>query len=197
MDRGGTSYMNMVANDFPGDITVLEAHSEVQNLDFTRTSTDQGIYNHHNVFMDLVKPINAYGCEVGVKPQAQLPITVLSAGATEDGTLRYFSEDGAIKSGYYLPKTRKILNVIDVINYNNVEKEVYTSTEIEYLEGKPEGYVRATMQRVDPGICGGPNGAGIHPPKGQTKFAVKSQNIVAMRDGWVINARKLLKVKIL
>lgn len=114
MDRGGTSYQNMVDDDFPKDITVLEAHSEVQNLDFTRTSIDQGIYNHHNVFMDLVKPMDIYGCEAGVKATAQVPLTVLAAGATEDGILRYYCEDGTIKSGYYLPPNRKIMNMIDV-----------------------------------------------------------------------------------
>lgn len=84
---------------------------------------------------------------------------------------------------------RTLTNLSQTINYNDEEKQVYTVTELEYLEGKPHGYVQSTQQRVDPGICGGPNGGGIHPPKGQSKFAVKSSSIVALRDGWIINAR--------
>jgi hypothetical protein len=190
MDRGGTGYMNTVGDDFPRDVMVLQTTSEVQNPDFTRASTDQGIYNHHNVFFDFAKPIDVFGCEEGHKSSPQVPVTVFSAGATEVGQLTYYAQDGAIKSGYYIPKNRQMMNMIDVINYNDVEKEVYTSTQIEYLEGKPEGYVRATQQRVDPGICGGPSGALIHPPKGQSKFAVKSSSIIALRDGWIVNARK-------
>jgi len=189
MDRGGTGYMHMVASDVPTDITVLQAHSELQNPDFTRVGTEQGIYNHHNVFMELTKPVDVYGCEPGVTPMAQAPINVLAAGATEDGFLSYYSEDGSIKSGFYLRKNSNVLNMVDVINYNNEEKEVYTATEVEYLDGKPEGYVVSSQQRVDPGICGGPSGASIHPPQGQSKFVIKSQNIVALKDGWIINAR--------
>jgi hypothetical protein len=124
MDRGGTSYQNMVDDDFPKGVTVLEAHSEVQNLDFTRASTDQGIYNHHNVFMDLVRPVDVYGCEAGIIPHPQVPMTVLAAGATEDGTIRYWSEDGTIKSGYYLTPNRKIMNMIDVrrTKYDSIRK---------------------------------------------------------------------------
>jgi hypothetical protein len=194
MDRGGTGYMNMVASDFLKDVTVLEVHSEVQTLDFKRASTDEGIYNHHNVFMDLTKPIDVFGCEDGIKAKPQPPMTVLGAGATEDGTFRFYAEDGAITSGFYLPNDRQILNMVDIINYNNEEKEIYTATEMEYLEGKPKGLVQASQQRVDPGTCGGPDGAGIHPPKGQQRFAVKSQNIIALRDGWITNARKFLLI---
>jgi hypothetical protein len=194
MDRGGTGYMNTVADDFPKDIMVLQTTSEVQNPDFTRASTDQGIYNHHNVFMDFVKPVDVFGCEAGHASTKQVPVTVFSAGATEVGQLTYFAQDGLVKSGYYIPKDRQMMNMIYVINYNDVEKEVYTATEIEYLEGKPEGYVRSSQQRVDPGICGGPSGALIHPPKGQSKFAVKSSNIIALRDGWIVNARELTQI---
>ena len=80
--------------------------------------------------------------------------------------------------------------MIDVINYNNEERSIFTSTEFEYLPGKPEGYLHATQQRVDPGICGGPPGAFIHPPKGQSRFSVKSQNIVAIKNGYIVNASR-------
>jgi hypothetical protein len=86
MDKGGTSYAHMVDDDFPKDITVLSGKSEVQNKDFTRAITKDGIYNHHNVFMELSKsPGNIFGCTTGwARPG--MPIAVFTAGATENGT---------------------------------------------------------------------------------------------------------------
>jgi hypothetical protein len=56
MDKGGTSYMNMVDVDFPRDITVLQTTSHLQDETFKRADTKDGIYNHHNVFMDFARP---------------------------------------------------------------------------------------------------------------------------------------------
>jgi hypothetical protein len=187
MDKGGTGYMYMVGDDFPRDITILETHSEVQTPDFKRAGTEQGIYNHHNVFSHMQAAEPVYGCEKAGPFKFKMPFTVLTAGATENGFVRYFAEDDVVKSGYYLPKDRVVMNQIDVINYNNEEKEVYTSTEFEYLPGKAEGYVESRQYLIDPGMCGGPSGAFIHPPKGQSKFSVKANNIVALKDGWIIN----------
>lgn len=190
MDKGGTGYMYMVADDFPKDITILESHSEVQNPQFKRVGTEEGIYNHHNVFMHMQSSSAVYGCEGAGPSKFSMPFTVLSAGATENGFVRYFAEDDVVKSGYYLPKDRQILNQLDVINYNDEEREVYTSTEFEYLPGKAEGYIQSRQYLIDPGLCGGPSGASIHPPKGQSKFSIKTSNLVALKDGWIVNTSK-------
>jgi hypothetical protein len=196
MDKGGTGYQYMVDDDFPRDITVLETTSELQDDTFKRAETKNGIYNHHNVFMDFAKPPTpAFGCDNGKIP-ATAPMSVFMAGATEDGHLTFGAATGSsVKSGYYLAKDRQILNMIDVINYNDVEKTVYVQGEIEYLPGKIAGYLDTRQERVDPGMCGGPNGAGIHPPKGQSKFSVKGTNIVVTRDGWIINSSKYILCK--
>jgi hypothetical protein len=47
------------------------------------------------------------------------------------------------------------MNIINIMNYHNEERKVYTWTDPECLEGKPEGYLHATEQRIEPGICGG------------------------------------------
>jgi hypothetical protein len=191
MDKGGTSYTYMVDDDFPRDITVLETTSHVQDENFKRADTKDGIYNHHNVFMDLAKPpAPAFSCENGRKA-LEVPMSVFMAGATEVGELIFAGAPGSsVKSGYYLTKTRQMLNLIDVINYNNVERTVYVQAEIEYLPGKVEGYLDARQERVDPGMCGGQNGAFIRPPKGQTRFSVNSTGIIVARDGYLVNMSK-------
>jgi len=188
MDKGGTSYQNLVDDDFPSDITVLETSSEIQDESFKRADPTAGIYNHHNVFMDLSKiPTPAYTCE-NVKPKSAIPMSVFMAGATERGSINYAATKGDIKTGYYLSKQRQIMNMIDVVNYNNVEKTVYTSSEIEYLPGKVPGYIDTVQQLIDPGTCGGPAGAAIHPPAGVQKFTVNGTSVVA-RDGYMLNIR--------
>jgi hypothetical protein len=192
MDKGGTSYQYQVDSDFPSDITVLSVHSEVQDENFKRTDTKDGIYNHHNIFMDLSKPPPAaYACKAGnAKGSTLPPFSVFAAGATEEGVINYSSTKGDIKTGYYISKNRQLTNMIDVVNYNNVERTVYTATEIEYLPGQPAGYIDTVQQLVDPGTCGGQEGANIHPPKGVSKFSVNGTDIVVARDGYIINMSK-------
>jgi hypothetical protein len=73
--------MYLVNNNFPKDVTVLEAHSEIQTPNFKRAGIDEGIYNYHNVFMDMIPPGVAFSCTTG-KPGGQLPISVFAAGTT-------------------------------------------------------------------------------------------------------------------
>ncbi|KAF2435989.1 hypothetical protein EJ08DRAFT_645019 [Tothia fuscella] len=189
MDKGGTSYQYLVDDDFPRDITVLQSKSMVTDENFKREDTANGIYNHHNVFMDITKsPQPAYACE-GRKAAGALPYAVFTAGATEVGDINYSSTSKDIKTGYHLSKNRALLNSIDTINYNNFDKTVYTVTEIEYLEGTPAGYIDTFQALIDPSICGGVNGAAIHPPKGVSKFNVNSTGIIAARDGYILNIR--------
>jgi hypothetical protein len=42
---------------------------------------------------------------------------------------------------------------------------------------------------IEPGLCGGPNGAAIHPPKGVSKFSVNSSNIIVETPGYLVNLR--------
>jgi hypothetical protein len=166
---------------------VLEAFSSVQDENFKRAETSDGIYNHHNVFIDLSKKVpTAYGCESG-KASTLLQPAVFVGGATELSLQEYGTTSGDIRTGYYLSKDRKMLNMIDVVNYNNVERTVYTYTEIEYLPGKPAGYIDSNLQLIDPGQCGGEHGTLIHPPKGIQKFQVNSTGIIAALDGYIIN----------
>lgn len=188
MDKGGTGYSWMVDDDFPSDITALEAVAELQDEKFQRTDTKDGIYNHHVVFMDL-SSTQAPGLACEGKAAKTTAPSVFMAGATEIGGMRFAATQGNVKSGYYLKKDRKIVNIIDVINYNNVERTVYVSAEMEYIPGKAAGYLDSRQERVDPGLCGGPSGASIHPPKGVSKFSISSSNVIVARDGYIVNMR--------
>ena len=194
MDKGGTSYLNMVDDDFPKDVVVLEAWSEVRDENMKRAETSDGIYNHHNVFIDVSKTVpTAYGCESG-RPSRNMRAAVFAGGATELAIQEYSTKKGDIKTGYYVSKDRRMLNMIDVVNYNKVERTVYTYTELEYLPGKPAGYIDTNLQLIDPGQCGGEHGALIHPPKGVQKFQVNSTGIVAALDGYILNLSTCIRI---
>jgi len=118
-----------------------------------------------------------------------LPFSVFAAGATEEGGIIYGSKVESVKTGYYVGKKRVLTNMIDVVNYNDVERTVYTATEIEYIPGQPAGYIDTVQQLVDPGTCGGQDGARIHPPRGISKFSVNGTGILMARDGYILNMR--------
>lgn len=178
----------MVGDDFPRDITALDVIAEVQNENFERATIEDGIYNHHVAFLDISPaPKPALACEA--KSALVLPVSVFAGGITEVGGMRYAATKGGIKSGYHLSKNRKIMNMVDVVNYNNESRTVYISAEIEYLPGKASGYLNARQERVDPGLCGGQQGLFIHPPEGVNKFSVNSSGIVIAREGWFVNAK--------
>jgi hypothetical protein len=193
MDRSGTSYMSGVDDDFPKDITVLQSKSEVQTKDFQRATAADKIYNHHNVFIQLNKNSpQVYGC-AGQPPKApatSFKPTVLTAGADEKGQMDYYAPlDSKLKSSYYVDKTRSLINMIDVVNYAPQDQIVYTSTEIEYLEGKLDNFVDAILNDIEPGLCGGANGNAVHAPKGVNKFTVNATGIEALRSGYIVNMR--------
>jgi hypothetical protein len=190
MDKGGTGYASLVDADFPKDITTLETLTDLLDEKFQRTDTKDGIYNHHISIMDLGRrPTPGYTCEG--KAARVPPFSVYGAGATETGPLRFAAVNASIKTGYYLPKDRKILNTIDVVNYNNVERTVYVRMELEYLPGKAPGYLDVRQERLDPGMCGGPsNGNALRPPRGVSKFSVNSTGIVIGREGYIVNLSK-------
>jgi hypothetical protein len=190
MDKGGTGYASLVDTDFPKDITTLETLTDLLDEKFQRTDTSDGIYNHHVSIMDLGRrPAPGYAC--AGKPAKVPPFSVYGAGATETGPLRFAAMNGGIKTGFYLPKDRKVYNTIDVVNYNNVERNVYVRVEIEYLPGKAPGYLDVRQERLEPGMCGGStNGNALHVPKGVSKFTVNSTGLVIGREGYIVNISK-------
>jgi len=165
MDKGGTSYITLVDDDFPGDITVLHAEAEVVKdpKNPTRATLAEGIYNHHNVLLDFsrAQPTN-YACEGG-RRATPLPVQVLVAGAGEKMPWTFYNRNGNPKTGYYLSKNRVLMNMVDIVNYKDYTQEVFTATEIEYIPGKAPGFLDTELSLLEPGLCGGTTGIMIRP----------------------------------
>jgi hypothetical protein len=195
MDPHGSSYSFMVGDDFPRDVMVLEASSVLVNETFQEAVIGDGLYNHHNLFADLSKiPETWLSC--GDRPRGAIPVTVLTGGATGAGPIRYTSADGEHKSGFYVSKTEKISVGIDVVNYTPRERTVYTVSELEYLPGKPAGYMHTQSHVLPLGMCdsgGGMSAIHLRPPPGQSKFTIAGKNeITVTKDGYLVQTCEFL-----
>jgi hypothetical protein len=193
MDPHGSGYSYSVGNDFPRDVTVLETQSMLVNETFHEATIDDGLYNHHTTFFDMSKfPETWLAC--GNSPHMAIPVTVLMGGATGAGNVLYTSADGTHKSGFYVGKDEKLNIAIDVVNYNDRERDVYTVSEIEYLPGKPAGYVHTQSHVLPLGMCDSGSGLGatqVRPPAGQRKFTLAGKNeITVAKDGYMVQTCK-------
>ena len=190
MDSGGTSYANDVDTDFPRDITILQASTEVHNKDGKLLELKDGFYNHHTVFLDITKLRQSpYTCAASKWGFGLSTLPIFAGGAMEKVVQVFMASSPEVKSGLYLSNTGPLVNLIDAVNYNEQDMEVFTSTEFEYLPGKPSGYRDVYITLVDPGLCGGQNGAFIQPPKGVSKFSVNGTDIVMNQSGYFVHTQ--------
>jgi hypothetical protein len=189
MDPHGTGYSYLAGEDFPRDVTVLEAASMMVDENFKRADLADGLYNHHNVFYDLsheLMPVLQCGTAA---PKSSLPMAVFMAGATETGTIGYAVKNSTLKSGFYIGKNDKIVIGIDMVNYKDTPRTLYSVSEIEFLPGKSGDLLPAEQMTLDIGTCGGAKGTAIHVPKDQTKYSIRGQEITVAKDGYFINMR--------
>jgi hypothetical protein len=123
---------------------------------------------------------------------------VFSNGGS-DGVVIYFAtpnEDaGDVKTGYYLGKDRVILNMVDAVNYNKEDQQIYQVIDMEYLEGKQQGRLDQVEIIFDPFMCslgknGHYTGLLVQPEKAnQTKWTSKADGIVIQKNGYLVSMR--------
>jgi hypothetical protein len=87
-----------------------------------------------------------------------IPTNVFMAGAADALYYSFTNKDAIFKSGLYLAKDTPVVQAIDVVNYNDVNRVIYTVSEMEYLLGKQEGYLRSVVTPIDFSICSGKSG---------------------------------------
>jgi len=195
MDPHGTGYASLTADDFLYDVTVLSTKSYVADENLKRVDIADGLYNHHNVFLDMTrKPPTLLGCSGKPASTSQMGVTVLMGGATEDTANIYTSLDGKYNSGYYIGKNQRMVNWVDVVNYSNQERTVYTISELEYVPGKVKN-VKTTHNVVIPVDLCNQKSVADNPkiPEGKTKFALTGGDIDVLKDGHLVQACKLFR----
>ena len=114
----------------------------------------QGIYLHHIISRDISKPENLPISKCAPS-QSRSPLRgklgseFLAQG--DDGLIGYVmftSRDGNFSSGYFLGANDKIMNQVDLVNYNEGAKNIYVTYEIEYVDGNVGLDAAATLMSV-------------------------------------------------
>jgi hypothetical protein len=209
--KAGTGYMNKMGTDFPRDVTVIDSVVRLMNETFEKAIVEDGLYNHHVVFYDQSKPAPQKWLACNGKEIPEMPMAIVMGAGSEDPDREYSAKStDTIKTGFYIGKNDVITNMIDIVNYQERERTVYTVNELEYLPGKPEGYVHAQSRSkctllnerwlrganqnvpvIPMGVCDGMgslmNANSIHPTKGNTKFVLTGKNDVEItKDGYLV-----------
>jgi hypothetical protein len=161
-----------------------------------------GVYIHHIISFDLSKPANLpiTKCGVGQAPQRiSLGAEFLAQGEDSSGQagILFTSADGTYDSGFHLGADDKIMNQVDLVNYNKDTRKVFVNYEIEYVEGKVGADAAATLMSV----TGCKNMGGEHsghapasPPQSgiklnQTGIAItESPQFNILDDGKIVSA---------
>jgi Stress up-regulated Nod 19 len=188
MDPAGTGYMYSVGGDFPKDITILYSESGVYDENMKPIEFKDGLYNHHNLFIDTSQPPPAIlSCGNG-KALTSMPMSYFIRGTADLKSNRYTTADGTFKAGFYVTKDAPVMQMVDVVNYNNDTRTVYTVSEVEYLSGKQEEFLQSISTGIDLGMCNGQTGLDIHAPKGQATFSFEGKEMTFERNGYILNA---------
>jgi hypothetical protein len=190
LDPKGTGYAYSIGSDFPRDITILYSQTHMVDEKFKPIDTIDGLYNHHNLFYDFssMQP-PAVACE-SKRFGLTMSLAAFAGGATGEGSTHFTSGDGKFNSGFYIDKDAPLMVVTDTVNDNNVRRSVYTVTEFEYVEGRPESLMGSMDQVIDLGMCGSKTGFYLRPPPGEKKFSLNSTGIIFARDGYVVRSSK-------
>jgi hypothetical protein len=195
MDPQGTGYNDLAGIDFPKDILIVDGDSFLVNETFGRAIVDDGIYNHHTLFIDANKRASSWlSCNGTPIPEA--PGTVFLGSGSDDNINRYNSANNSVKSGFYVGKDDIVLFGLDVVNYHDRERTLFMVNEIEYFPGIPDGYTHAQNHVIPLGLCDGllnvMKAGNIHAPVNQKKFTLTGQNDIEItRDGHLVATSKL------
>jgi hypothetical protein len=187
MDPAGTGYLYIMAEDFPRDITIIDSKSNVFDDKSRPIDREKGLYNHHNIFVDISTTTPPMMSCNGGKGFSSIPTNVFMAGAADALYYSFTNKDASFKSGLYLAKDAPVVQMIDVVNYSDDNQVIYSISEMEYLPGKQEGYLRSVVTPVDFSICSGRTGIYMYQPKNKPQFTVESKNVSIGMDGYLLN----------
>jgi hypothetical protein len=153
------------------------------------TLSSSGLYVHHTLYADLDHPVTPF-LSCGASPAKMIPLSVFMAGGLEASEFKFSTTNSSVQSGYYIAKNANVVVNVDIVNYDNVAKDLYMISELEYLPGKQTDHLEAQHAVIDIGLCDGQDGLNVHAPPGQTKWSIIGSPITVSRNGLFANIRK-------
>ena len=78
---------------------------------------------------------------------------------------------------------------VAIVNYNNTPVEIYNALDLEFIPGKPQGYLDSSQAILDPGACtkGAIDGVEVHAPEGVKKYSVNSSALEMTQSGYIMS----------
>ncbi|KAF1817033.1 hypothetical protein P152DRAFT_478086 [Eremomyces bilateralis CBS 781.70] len=113
------------------------------------------------------------------------PISILVGNGEDASPLVFASKDPSVKSGFYIGEEDKFGLMAEVINYDNHDKDVWFSVDIEYIEGPREpDYLDVGGGALN--IDGCSRGLAFHPPADKA-VSYTSNDFIVGADGYLLN----------
>jgi hypothetical protein len=75
-------------------------------------------------------------------------MSIFMGTGEETGGTHFSTQDAMFNSGYFLGEQDKLMVTGEIINYGNETKKIYAVSDVEYMPGKPEGYMEASVTIV-------------------------------------------------
>jgi hypothetical protein len=196
MDPAGTAYKYLAGPDFPRDLFVIDTHSQLLNETWQKAIAEDGLYNHHLPFIDMSTKNEPWLACNGTPVRGIPGVASFMAVGSEDIDAHWSSDSKLIKAGYYLDKNDTITINLDVVNYYNRERTIYTVSEMEYFPGMTKGFLNTQSDVLPVGMCDGIDSylaaTKIHAPKDQKKFTLSGKNdIVIHKEGYITSICRL------
>jgi hypothetical protein len=173
---------------FPEDITILSTTTTLQYLNGTEAVVSNGVYNHHVGIADVNRPpVLIIKCPDG-KAEPSVEVSMFAGVGEDRGRYVYRTKDDTIKGGFYLGKNPKVLALMEVINYSNVDKQVYAVVDMEYSKGAVPGGMEVSPEILSVTQCSGTDQM-LRPSHGEKIFSVKSKDMTVNLDGYAFLGR--------
>jgi hypothetical protein len=168
---------------------ILKANTDLRFEDGTVANVGNGVYTHHIAILDLNKKANKpYECSDGTGGSGVPNFPIITGAAEETGAGSFSTPDGSFKAGFIVKENPKVLLTSEIVNYSNSTKNIYVVSDLDYLEGHPQGYADSGWVLLSVTQCDGKDPL-LHPPKEQKKYTYKSKQLTITQDGNILLRR--------
>jgi hypothetical protein len=166
------------------DCIALTGAITLEHPDGSLANLSTGVYNHHVVVLNMGKTQHMMVCPGSTSPRVPPSPALFLGGASDDTVTLFTAADGNFKTGYYIKPTDTLVMVLEIMNYSPQKQDVYVVADVEWIEGKPEGYMDTITLPISVGDC---NNAEFMIT--QDRYNKTSGDWVVPADGFIMNMR--------
>jgi hypothetical protein len=185
-----------VISGWPDNVYILRTDSTLKYKDGT-TPSGTDVHNHHVMNFDIrgtgnkgpIFKCGGLGVAETTAHGLQIPRGYIGGSSMDGAPALFSSADGKYNSGHHLAKGAKVVFFAELINLSNKPLEVYSVTEVDYIDAGSAG---ATMMDSSVGIVsvnecsGGIPDPQLDVPQGKKQFSVTGPPITITESGYMV-----------